>query len=103
MPEKSAPSPQTSQNGKPKKLLDQVSDALRTKHYSYRTEQTYKDWIKRYILFHPKRHPQDMGGPEIQAFLSHLALHENIASSTQNQAAQPLSLTSDCPVNLNML
>jgi len=65
-----------------KKLLDQVSEALRLKHYSIHTEESYLAWIKRYILFHHKRHPQDMGGPEIQAFLSHLALHENIASST---------------------
>jgi hypothetical protein len=48
----------------PRKLLDQVSDAIRAKHYSYRTEQTCKDWIKRYILFHDKRHPKDMGVPE---------------------------------------
>ena len=52
----------------PKKLLDQVRDALRLKHYSYRTEQTYKDWIRRYILYHDKTHPKDMGEPEIQAF-----------------------------------
>jgi integron integrase len=74
----------------PKKLLDQVSEALRLKHYSIHTEESYLAWIKRYILFHHKRHPQDMGGPEIQAFLSHLALHENIASSTQNQALSAL-------------
>ena len=48
--------------------MDQVSDALRTKHYSYRTEQTYLDWIKRYILFHQKRHPKDMGAEEIRAY-----------------------------------
>ncbi|MDL1945111.1 integron integrase [Chloroflexi bacterium CFX2] len=70
----------------PRKLMDQVSDAIRLKHYSYRTEQTYKDWIKRYILFHNKRHPKDMGIPEIQAFLSHLAVEKNVAASTQNQA-----------------
>jgi len=70
----------------PRKLLDQVSDALRLKHYSYRTEQTYKDWIKRYILFHGKRHPKDMGVQEIQAFLTHLAIEKNVSASTQNQA-----------------
>jgi integron integrase len=69
-----------------RKLLDQVSDAIRLKHYSYRTEQTYKEWIKRYILFHKKRHPKDMGEDEIQAFISHLAVERNIAASTQNQA-----------------
>jgi len=70
----------------PRKLLDQVSDAIRAKHYSYRTEQTYKDWIKRYILFHNKRHPKDMGAAEIQAFITHLAVEKNVSASTQNQA-----------------
>jgi len=69
-----------------KKLLDRVGDAIRLKHYSYRTEQTYKEWIKRYILFHNKRHPDDMGAPEIQVFLSYLATEKNISASTQNQA-----------------
>ena len=58
---------------RPKKLLDQVRDAVRLKHYSYRTEQTYVQWIRRYILFHGKRHPQEMGVPEIAAFLTHPA------------------------------
>ena len=69
-----------------KKLLEQVSDAIRLKHYSYRTEQTYKDWIKRYILFHNKRHPKDMSVTEIRTFLSHLAAEKHVAASTQNQA-----------------
>ena len=69
-----------------KKLMDQVSDALRTKHYSYRTEQTYKDWIKRYILFHGKRHPKDMGEAEIRLFIAHLAAERKVAVSTSNQA-----------------
>jgi hypothetical protein len=51
----------------PREPLDQVSDAIRTKHYSYRTEQTCKDWIKRYILFHDERHPKDMGADEVEA------------------------------------
>ena len=76
----------TSQPPQGKKILEQVSDAIRLKHYSYRTEQTYREWIKRYILFHHKRHPSEMGPPEIQAFLSHLATEKNIAASTQNQA-----------------
>ena len=68
------PAMQTScQSGKPKKLLDQVSEALRTKHYAYRTEETYVDWIKRYILFHKKRHPKDMGAEEIREFIAYLA------------------------------
>ncbi len=71
---------------KERKLLDQVSDAIRVKHYSYRTEDTYKDWIKRYILFHKKRHPKDMGPEEIQAFITHLAVERHLAASSQNQA-----------------
>jgi integron integrase len=71
---------------RPKKLLDQVRHIIRLKHYSIRTEQAYVDWIKRYILFHHKRHPRDMGVPEIEAFLTHLAVERNVAASTQNQA-----------------
>ncbi len=71
---------------KPKKLLDQLRDAIRAKHYSYRTEQTYLDWCRRYILHHNKRHPAEMGAPEIQAFITHLAAERNVAASTQNQA-----------------
>ena len=71
---------------RPRKLLEQVSDLLRVKHYSYRTEQTYLQWIRRYILFHNKTHPKDMGSPEIEAFLTHLAVQEQVAASTQNQA-----------------
>jgi len=70
----------------PKKLLDQVRELIRRKHYSIRTEQAYVLWIKRYILFHNKRHPRDMGKPEIEAFLTHLAVDLKVASSTQNQA-----------------
>jgi hypothetical protein len=73
-------------NPEPRKLLDQVRDAIRLRHYSYRTEETYVQWIRRYILFHNKRHPKDMGNPEIEAFLTHLAVTGNVAASTQNQA-----------------
>ena len=73
-----------------KKLLDQVRDAIRLKHYSIRTEQAYANWIKRFILFHHKRHPNEMGASEIEAFLTHLAINENIAVSTQNQALSAL-------------
>jgi len=59
---------------------------LRTKHYSYRTEQAYPDWIERYILFHHKRHPKDMDMPEINQSLTHLAVEKKVAASTQNQA-----------------
>jgi hypothetical protein len=72
----------------PKRLLDQVRDAIRLKHYSYRTEQTYVQWIRRYILFHSKRHPNQMGVPEIEAFLTHLAVQEHVAASTQNQGVK---------------
>jgi integron integrase len=71
---------------KPRKLLDQVRDMIRLKHYSYRTEKSYIDWIRRYILFHDKRHPKDMGRHEIEAFLTHLAVNGRVAASTQNQA-----------------
>jgi integrase len=75
---------------KPKKLLDQVSDALRLKHYSYRTEQSYLDWIRRYFIYHNKTHPKDMGEAEIQVFLTHLATERNVSASTQNQALSAL-------------
>ncbi len=74
----------------PRKLLDQVRDALRLKHYSIRTEQAYVNWIKRFILFHHKRHPRDMGVSEVEAFLSYLAVAERVAASTQNQALSAL-------------
>lgn len=72
----------------PKKLLDQVSDAIRVKHYSLRTEKTYKDWIKRYTLrvFHDKRHPKDMGVDEIQTFITHIATQRTLSAASQNQA-----------------
>jgi integron integrase len=68
------------------KLLDQVRETLRTKHYSYRTEQAYVDWIKRFIIFHGKRHPKDLGADEVQAFITYLANERQVAASTQNQA-----------------
>lgn len=76
----------TNNAAKPRRLLDQVRDRLRTKHYAYRTEQAYVDWVRRYILFHQKRHPRDMGGPEIESFLTYLATERNVAASTQTQA-----------------
>ncbi|GAB4477318.1 MAG: integron integrase [Elainellaceae cyanobacterium] len=74
----------------PKKLLDQVRDAVRLRHYAYRTEETYVQWIRRYILFHNKRHPREMGKPEIEAFLTHLAVEGRVSASTQNQALSAL-------------
>jgi len=75
---------------RPKKLLDRVREAIRLKHYSIRTEESYVSWIRRYILFHNKRHPLEMGVPEIQAFLTHLAVDRKVAASTQNQALSAL-------------
>ncbi len=72
------------------KLLDQVRDALRFKHYSLRTEEAYVRWIKEYIFFHQKRHPAEMGKPEVSQFLSHLAVNRNVTASTQNQALSAL-------------
>ena len=72
------------------KLLDQVRDKMRVKHYSIRTEQTYTDWIKRYIYFHDKRHPAEMGAEEVEAFLTHLEVAGKVAASTQNQAKSAL-------------
>ena len=75
---------------KPPRLLDQVRDALRRRHYSYRTEQSYVHWIKRFIFFSDKRHPKDMGAQEVTAFLSHLARDRDVAAATQNQALAAL-------------
>ncbi len=74
------------------RLLDQVRDAIRRRHYSYRTEQTYLHWIKRFIFFSGKRHPLEMGAAEVTAFLSHLATQCDVAASTQNQALSALLL-----------
>jgi len=67
-------------------LLERVRNAIRIRHYSLRTEQSYIHWIRRFILFHKKRHPNDMGEREISAFLTDLAVNRNVAASTQNQA-----------------
>lgn len=77
-------------NNPPKKLFDRVRDTIRRKHYSIHTEQTYVDWIRRYIFFHNKRQPQEMGAPEIEAFLTYLAVDRKVAASTQNQALSAL-------------
>lgn len=76
-PSGSAPSP---------RLLDQLRTRIRYLHYSLRTEKAYVFWVRRFIYFHNKRHPKDMGGAEIVAFLNHLANKENVSASTQNQA-----------------
>jgi integron integrase len=82
-----APTPPTAPNPK---LLDQVRQAIRTRHYSYRTEKAYVHWIKRFIFFHNKRHPIEMGEPEIGRFLSSLASDSHVSASTQNQAFNAL-------------
>lgn len=74
----------TSPHGK--KLLDQYRDAIRLKHYSFRTEETYVLRVREYILFHNKRHPKEMGVPEINQYLSYLVSEKSISASTQNQA-----------------
>src|SRR2546429_2931587 len=73
-----------------RKLLDQVSDVARLRHLSLRTEEAYRSWIKRFILFHGKRHPLDLDAEAVRAFLTHLAVAENVAASTQNQAFNAL-------------
>ena len=77
-----------------RKLLDRVRDAIRLKQYSPRTGTAYVHWIKRFILFHDKRHPKDMGATEIEAFLTYLAVDQHVAPSTQNQALSALCFSS---------
>ena len=68
------------------RLLDQVRTTIRARHYSYRTEETYVQWIRRFIRFHDRRHPAELGSAEVTAFLSHLAVQRGVSASTQNQA-----------------
>lgn len=72
------------------KLLNQVRQLLRTRHYSIRTEEAYLHWIRQYIIFHSKQHPSTLGAPEVSSFLSHLAVDRNVAASTQQQAASAI-------------
>ena len=72
------------------RLLDEVRNVLRVKHYSIRTEECYIGWIKKFIFFHNKRHPVEMGEAEISAFLTHLTVNKHVTSSTQNQALSAL-------------
>jgi integron integrase len=74
----------------PPKLLDRVREACRVRHYSRRTEEAYAAWIRRFIFFHDKRHPREMGTAEINAFLTHLAVDGHVSASTQNQAFSAL-------------
>jgi integrase len=72
------------------KLREQVREVIRFKHYSIRTETMYWHWIRRFILFHGKKHPRDLQAPDVRAFLTHLAAQENVAAATQNQALNAL-------------
>ena len=84
MPDMAMPLPAQRARNKPK-LLDQVRDVIRRKHLSIRTEQAYVDWIRRFILFHDKRHPREMAEAEVTEFLTYLAREGRVAASTQNQ------------------
>lgn len=72
------------------RLLDRVREAIRARHYSRRTEKSYVAWVRRYVLFHGKRHPAEMGAPEVTRFLNFLAVDRSVAASTQNQALSAL-------------
>src|SRR5256712_12900481 len=85
-----APTANTTSLPQKPKLLDQVRQAIRTRHYSYRTEKAYVQWIKRFIFFHNKRHPAEMAEAEIGRFLSSLATDGHVSASTQNQALNAL-------------
>jgi integron integrase len=76
---------------RPLRLLDRVRLELRLRHYSPRTEEAYVGWVRRFVLFHGKRHPRELGAPAISAFLSHLAVHGRVAAATQNQALNALA------------
>jgi integron integrase len=90
-------------SGKPRpRLLDQVREAIRLRHYSYRTEQQYLAWIRRFILFHHRRHPRDMGGAEVEAFLTYLAKDRNVAAATQAQALAALLFLYKRVLNLEL-
>ena len=77
-------------SGTAPRLLDRLREAVRIRHYSLRTEDVYADWVKRYVLFHDRRHPADLGAAEVEAFLSHLAQERHVSASTQNQAKAAL-------------
>ena len=70
----------------PPRLMEQVRAEIRARHYSRRTEDAYVHWIRRFIVFHGRRHPRDLGAPEISAFVAWLAVEQRMAASTQNQA-----------------
>ena len=75
---------------KPPRLLDQLRDKIRLKHYSLRTEQVYADWVRRFVIFHGRRHPRELGPEHVEAFLTSLAVERQVSASTQNQAKSAL-------------
>jgi len=75
---------------RPPRLLDRLREKIRLKHYSIRTEEAYADWVRRFVVFHGRRHPAEMGAAEVEAFLTHLAVEGGVAASTQNQAKSAL-------------
>lgn len=81
---------ETTREDRPSRLMDMVRSRIRAKHYSLRTEQAYTGWIRRFILAHGKRHPRELGGVEVEQFLSELAVRRNVAAATQNQALSAL-------------
>ena len=81
---------ETPADGREKRLVERLREAIRQRHYSRRTEQAYWYWIRYFIFFHGKRHPAQMGAPEVTAFLSWLATERNVAAATQNQALSAL-------------
>jgi hypothetical protein len=85
------------------KLMDQLNEALRSRHYSRRTEQAYCHWFRRFIFFHNVRHPAEMAEPESNAFLTHPAVKEKISTSTQNQALSALLFPPFIPLRLTCL
>src|SRR5262245_4713279 len=84
------------------RLLDMVRDAIRVRHYSRRTERAYLGWIRRYILFHDKRHPAQMGSAEVSRFLSALAVDARVSASTQNQALAALPFLYESVLGLDL-
>jgi len=74
-------------------LFEVAVEKMRTRHFAYRTEKAYLSWIRRYVKFHKRRHPREMGAAEVESFLSHLAVDSHVSASTQNQALQALLFT----------